>query len=389
MISEAGIIKNYTSDAANLIIESLYKDLVSKEDQKLLDLAFAKKIEQSQLDEFLKDWDIEKFGEGKSLMLSYVMKTNQDLKFSMYEKPRLEGLLKFHRFNNLKLISHYTKIARALNEQGIFPMILKGGAMKHIRPELPRAMADIDILIPEESEFLKACEICKSLGYVVKGSLSDHSIDLHLPNSIEGIVDLHRFIYLETNYDKTFLKDLFLRAVKETVFTTQAFVPCFEDLMFLGMINLARNLHKKTSIQGILYSLFDFKYLSETKPDFNWNLVLENIIKTKTYTQSLLAMKFINKIIPEMLPEPLLKNCVINKKFTRYCDRVMFYHFHFYDLKMQCKKLKIKDALKNPEVMKNYLAKKPKYFVLKRIIYKSYFLMKIFLILNNKKQRII
>ncbi len=344
-------------------------------------------MEILKVDEFLKDWDIEKFGEKKSLMLSYVMKTNPDLKFSMYEKPRLEGLLKFHRFNNLKLVSHYTKIVRALNEQNIFPMILKGGAMKHIRPDLSRTMADIDILIPEESEFLRACEICKNLGYVFKQSPRDHSVDLHLPGSEAGIVDLHRYIHLETNYDKTFLKDLFLRATRQKVFAAQAFVPCFEDLLFLGMINLTRNLHRKTSIHGILYSLFDFKYLSETKPDFNWDLVLQNIVKTKTYTQALLAMKFINKIIPEMLPESLLKNDIINKKFIRYCDRVMFYHFYFYDLKMQCKSLKIKDALKNHKIMKDYLTKKPKYFVLKRIIGKSYFLIKIFLILNNKKQR--
>ena len=271
MINKKYIQKNYDFDAVNSVIEALYDELVFVDDQKLLDLAFAKKIEQSQLDKFLKDWDIEKYGERKSMMLSYVMKTNPELKFSIYEKPRLEGLLKYHRFHNLKLISHYAKITKALNCENIFPMILKGGAMKHIRPDLSRSMGDIDILIPEESEFLRAYEICKNLGYVFEGSLSSHSFDLHLPNSKEGTVDIHRYIYLESNYDKAFLKDLFVRAKKEKTFGVWAFVPCFEDLMFLGIINLARNLHRKTSVEGILYYLFDFKYLSENKPDFNWD----------------------------------------------------------------------------------------------------------------------
>ncbi len=381
MINEVDIIKNYKLNRS--IIEVFYSEIVSKEDQKLLDLAFAKKIEQEKLDQFLKEWDIEKFGERKSMLLSYLMKTNPQLQFSMYEKPRLEGLLKYHRFHNLKLISHYTKIVKALNCANIFPMILKGGAMKHIRPELPRAMGDIDILIPEEAEFLKAREICRNLGYVEE--IPDgNSVDFHLPNSTEGIIDIHLYIPLETNYNKEFLQDLFLRAKKEKVFGAEAFVPRFEDLLFLAMINLARNLNNKTSLQGILYSLFDFKYLA-AKPSFNWNLVLQNIVKTKTYVQALLAMKFTNRIIPEMLPELLLKNNTINTKFNRYCNKIIFHHFYFNNLRKRCKTLNLKDALKSAENFKDYLIRKPKYFFIKRIVRNSHFLIKIFLLLNKEK----
>lgn len=387
MRSSINNIQNYTPNAANVIIDAFYADLVSPEDQKLLDLAFAKTIKQSDLDAFLQEWDIEKFGGDKSLLLSYVMKTNPDLQFSNYEKPRLEGLLKYHRFNNVKLISHYAKIVRALNAQNIVPMILKGGAMKHIRPDLSRAMGDIDILIPDDVAFFKACDIAKSLGYVYEEFPGDHSVDLHLQGSTEGLVDLHHYIHLETNYDKTFLSDLFARGTQEQTFGVQAFVPCHEDMVFLGMVNLTRNLHRKTSIQGILYSLFDFKYLSESKPNFNWNVVIDNIVKTKTYTQALLAMQFINRIVPDMLPESLLKHKVMHKKFSKYCNRVMFHRFYFHDLKLECKELRIKDALKSLKVMREYLAKKPKYFIFKRVIRKSSFLTKIFLIVSSKKQR--
>ena len=386
MIDKTHIIRNYTSDTAASIVDVFYNELVSPQDQKLLEIAFAKKIEQAQLDHFFASWDIEKFGEVKSMMLSYVMKANPQLQFSSYEKPRLEGLLKYHRFHNLKLIAHYAKIVKALNEHNIFPMILKGGAMKHIRPDLSRAMGDIDILIPEETQFEKAREICKNLGYeeVIP---DDHSIDLHLPNSTEGTVDLHRYIDLETNYDKSFSQELFARATKEKVFGVQAFVPCFEDLLFLAMINLARNLNNKTSLQGILYALFDFKYLSESKSDFDWNLVLRNIIKTKTYSQALLAMKFTNKIIPDILPESLLSNKVINKKFNRHCDRIIFHHFFFNDFRNRHKKLSIKNALKNFENFKEYLINKPKYFLIKRIVRNSHFLMTIFMMFNSKHFR--
>jgi hypothetical protein len=132
--------------------------------------------------------------------------------------------------------------------------------------------------------------------------------------------------------------------------------------------------------------LFDFKYLSETKPDFNWDLVMRNILQTKTYAQALLAVKFVNKIIPETLPEELLTNDTINNKFTKYYNKVMFHRFYFYDLRTHCRNLKIKDALKSIKIMKDYLAKKPKYFLLKRVVRKSDFLIKIFLVANSKAQ---
>lgn len=379
MISHNHVIESYMLDSASSIVDLLYNEIVTEEDQRLLSLVFSNKIEQSDLDEFLKDWDIEKFGERKSLMLSYVMKTNPGLEFPSYEKPRLEGLLKFHRFSNVKLISHYVKVVKALNKADIVPMIFKGGAMKHIRPELSRAMSDIDILVSSEDEFSKACEISKILGYEYNNLPEDHSIDLHLPDSIEGTIDIHRYIYLETDYDRSFLKDLFDRSTKEEVFKTQSFVPCFEDMLFLGLINLARNLHRQTSIHGILFYLFDFKYLSETKEDFNWDLVLNNIVKTQTYAQAILAIKFIHKIIPGLLPEFLLESEVIHKKFVRHCNQIVFNRFYFQDLRLYCKKLSIKKALVDSQEFKDYISHKPKYFIMKRLVRKNDFFIKIFL----------
>lgn len=383
MLNKSFILKGHALGKLNSIIDIFYNDLVSEEDQKLLDLAFAQKVEQQQLDDFLKIWDIEKFGEKKSIMLSYLMKANPDLKFSNYEKPRLEGLLRFHRFHNLKLISHYSKIAKSFNQKNIFPLIFKGGAMKHLRPDLSRVMGDIDILIRNENELEKAREICQNLGYVEEIP-DDHSIDLHLPNSKEGTVDLHRYVDFEHDYDKSFIEDLFLRAKKEEVFGAQSFLPCHEDLFFLAMMNLSRNLNNQTSLHGILYALFDFKYLLESKPNFNWDLVLKNIAKTKTHAQALLAMQFTNKIIPKMLPNHLIENATINKKYQDYCDHIIFHHFYFNELRASGKKLSIKNALKNSKELKNYLTKKPKYFIIKRVVRKSALLIKIFLFFNNK-----
>ncbi len=381
------IISNINNSDAIVenLVDCFYAELVIPDDQKLLDLAFSEKISQSELDNFLKNWDIEEFGGARALLLSYVMKNHPYLKFSAYEAPRLAGLMNFYRFHNLQIIAHYTKVGKALNKAGIVPMILKGGAMKYLRPELSRVMGDIDILVPDDA-FAKSCEISKSLGYVLDEGATEHSVDLHLPGSMDGTVDIHRYIDLENDYDKSFMKTLFSRASKHKVFGTEAFVPCPEDMVFIGLINLARNLHRNSSVKGILYTPFDFKFLKECKPDFNWDMIIENANRTNTLVQLFLVMKFVNKIVPGLLPEALLQNKFLHNEATKYCNRVMFYHFYVHDVKMRCKKLKIKNALRSFAVLKDYLDAKPKHFVLKRID-KNYTMIKIFLKIAQKIQR--
>ena len=381
-------IGNIVVDVSNVnavvskLIDRFYDTIVVPEDQRLLDLAFTVYPKQEDLDIFLKDWDIEAFGGGRALMLSYVMKMHPHLQFSSYEAPRLTGLLKFFRFHNLQVISHFSKVVKALNDANIVPMILKGGALKHIRPDLSRIMGDIDILVRVD-DFSKVCEISKDLGYVFGEDSTQHSVDLHVPGSEAGTLDIHQFLDFQSDYDKSFMAELFVRARPDRVFSTDALVPCHEDMLFISLVNLSKNLHNKTSMGGILYTLFDCKYLKETKADFDWSIVISNAIKTNTIVQLLFAMKFANKIVPGLLPEDLLQGKSIDKEVITYCNKIKFYRFYVHDVKMRCKRLKLKNALCNWAVMRDYLDAKPKHFVLKRIR-KSVGLTALFLKIANK-----
>lgn len=371
-----------TNDIVSDLVNKFYSEIVKPDDQKLFDIAFSKNPTQEDLNKFLKTWDIEVYGSGKSLMLSYLMKMHPSLKFSEYEAPRLAGLLNYFRFSNLNIIAHFTKVGKAINEVGIIPMILKGGAMKYIRPELPRVMGDIDILTIGK-DFNTACEISKKLGYIFGKESTSHSVDLHTTQSNAGTVDIHRFLDFETDYNKDFLQDLYKRASKAKIFGVDCYLPCYEDMVFVALTNMAKNLYRNTSSQGMLYTLFDCKYLMQNKPDFNWNIVVTNALKSNTSVQIYFAMHFANKIVPNLLPEFLLKNEALEKKTQAYCNEVMFYRFYVHDLKMQCKTLKIKDALCNFEIMRDYINAKPKHWVLKRVN-KSPILITVFLQMAKK-----
>lgn len=364
-LSKSGYMKNNIS-ITDALIENFYYEILKPEEQRLLTMCFDENPTQEDLNELLKVWDIEVKGSAKSLMLSYLMKHHPHLKFTEYEAPRLKGLLTHTRFSNLKIIAHYTKIGKALNAQGIIPMILKGGAMKFLRPDLPRIMGDIDALIPEK-DFMKSAEIAVSLGYEYS-KVDIHAIDLHEKGQENGILDIHRFIYMETGKETLWLKDLYKRAEEKIIFNVKTLLPSNEDLLFILLTNLAKNLRNKTSQAGLLYSLFDCKFLIENKPNFDWNIVKENAKKTKTEFQVNFAIKFINKISKNIIPQNILENKLFEKEMNEYSNMVMFKRFYLEDIRTKCRSMKIKEVIKTPKLWKDYILLKPKYQLLKMLI---------------------
>lgn len=361
------IFKNTDDNSiSDTLVNNFYDELITPEDKMLLNLAFSENPSQEDLDEFLNKCDIEVMGGNKALMLSYFMKMHPNLEFSNYVKPRLSGLLKYFRFHNLKLISHFTKLGKALNDTNIPVMILKGGAMKYLRPDLSRVMGDIDILVPNE-EYFRAIEIAESLGYEHnQKNIHSPSIDFYIKGTEENCIDVHRYINMETGFEKRINKHLFARSKKAKVFGVDALVPSNEDMLFLALINLAKNLRHNTSSAGMLFTLFDCKFLIETKPDFNWDIIIENSKKTKTQIQISFAIKFINRIVPGILPEKLQKEGLFEKEMNNYCRFVVFERFFFPDLQIKSRTLKLFESIKSIKGIREYIEVKPKYYLIKR-----------------------
>lgn len=347
------------------LIENFYNEILKDNEKELLQFIFSENPTQEKLDELMSDWDIEVKGGAKSLMLSYMLKIHPYLKFSQYNEPRLKGLLNFFRFHNLKVITHLTKIGRVLNQNGITPMILKGAAMRYLRPDLPRVMGDSDILV-HDKDFLKSAKLAEPLGYWWE-KVDIHSIDLHPIGSEDGAVDVHRFIYMETGSERKLLAGLFKRAKDANAFGVKCLVPSNEDMLFITLVNLARNLRNKTSQAGLLYALFDCKFLIENKPDFNWDIVKENAKLTKTQVQLNFATKFIEKISSNILPNEIKDKKLFEKETRYYSNMVMYDRFYLEDLRVKCRALPIKDIFKTTENFVNYLKMKPKYYILKML----------------------
>ena len=97
-------IKLNYENIIEILIDGFKNELMSKNDQNLIKMAFCDNPTQNDLDTFLNKWDIEVAGGAKSLMLAYFMKLHSELNFPEYVGPRLKGLLNYYKFQNMKLI---------------------------------------------------------------------------------------------------------------------------------------------------------------------------------------------------------------------------------------------------------------------------------------------
>ena len=363
-------------------IDKCKDNLLTKNDLKLLNLFFNETPTQDKLDSFLSTYDIEVAGGYKALMLSYFMRMHPELNFTNYETPRLKGLFNFYRFQNMKLISYLMKIGKIFNENDVPMLVLKGFAMKCLRPDLSRAMNDIDILVPE-NKFLKAIEICKNLGY--RFEIYVHSIDIHEPSSNAGIMDIHRYIDMKNKKERPLNKWLFKRARKSKYNGIDIYIPSNEDLLFLLLINLAINLEAKSSKASTLYVLFDCKYLLE-QPEFNWNIVIQNIKLTKTQREIAFAIKFINSIVPNLIPSQLYNHPKLNKQVNNRCIHVIFLNY-FLALQRITEKKKFRDVLNKQTKLKEYIKIKLYYKFCKFLLKKDISLLQLLIIKERESKR--
>lgn len=358
-------------------VRGLYEGFISKQDRQLIQICFRKNFNQKNLDKFLNDWDIEAAGSKEAVIVACFMKMHPELKFDTYTGPRLKGLINYLRFQNLELISHFSRIVRRLNQNGITPMVIKGGAMRYLRPDLPRVMGDIDILLRSDKELNTAKQVVKNLNYAFTDA--PHSFDVHPKDDLEkGILDIHRFFSFLPKLNEQINNELFNRAQKQKVFSVYAYVPATEDLAFICLNNLTLNLKHSASIQGVPHSIFDLVYLVSSKKNFDWDILIKDILHTHTEATSYLAMRFVNHVVPGLFPKKLFLNEKICKSLKSFIDHDKFYALYVHDVKFACKKLKLFRSMRSWSTFKNYLKLEGQHFFTKRIL-KHPLLIRLFL----------
>jgi hypothetical protein len=206
--------------------------------------------------------------------------------------------------------------------------------------------------------------MCQDLGYRL--DIFVHSIDIHEPNSDAGVMDIHRYIDMKNRKERPLNKFLFDRA-KETVYSgVKTLVPSNSDLFFLSLINLALNLKEKTSKASTLFALFDCKYLLE-QPDFDMNIVIDNMNLTSTYNEIAFAIKFINMAVPDLIPNSLAHHEKVVKAEYITCLKILFNDRFYGAFSKLNSKNKLKAVIKKEKSLSDYIKLKTKFHFCKSL----------------------
>jgi hypothetical protein len=122
-------------------------------------------------------------------------------------------------------------------------------------------------------------------------------------------------------------------------------LPAHEDLYFLVLANLTKNLREKTSIHGLFYALFDCRFLPTDKPAFDWSLVRDDAREAGVEFEVRLAVEFMNALVPGLVPDAE-RHFPLTAKLESYCNRLIFDDEYLRQRREACRAIRVVD-LKN------------------------------------------
>ena len=225
-------------------------------DQRLIRLGLEEAGTQEDLDAFLKDWDINNSPIRIVVLVAYIMKSRPDLSFPSSISPRLNGIISYCRFRNLGMETSLREIMDTLNNNNIKNLILGDWAMRILRPDYPRWINNIDILVPEDG------------------------------------------------YDKAVEESIRIKkSVCVNVYQSPDDRISPEIIVFYYLLNLYDNLLSGQTAESLITTFADIKYLSSLKEGIDTELVWEDAKFYRKEFQVYLASKLVNSVVPGVFPE--------------------------------------------------------------------------------------
>ncbi len=167
---------------------------------------------------------------------------------------------------------------------------------------------------------------------------------------------------MENENTEKFYQGLFQRAKPTKAFGVHFLLPCHEDLFFLALTNFTKNLREHSSLNNIYYALCDSKFLMHSKTDFDWGIVYENAKYAHKELEIRFAAEFINRIVPELIPD-IDKHFPATSKMEAFCNQIVFDEKYFKNLQSICQKILVLQLKQKPRyygklILKLLVAKK-------------------------------
>lgn len=260
-------------------------------------LLFEGEITQDDIKVLTDGMDVDTASSNYMLMLAYLGHRKGWKYFPDEMIPRFKGLYRYYHVRNSLGIPGLVKQVQALSQMGIPVMLIKGMAMKaYYAPNVPRLMADMDILVPEE-KFGLAKSVLKAMGATIAHE-EIHSI--HVLNGTASL-DLHKWFF-KTNGEKG--TDLWERAIKINYQGVEVFVPSPEDMFIHILDTQSRNIILREGAMRRMKWLYDCRCVSLIKEEgLDWDFIAERAKQVSSMHRVRIMSLYFAHCFPNVIPE--------------------------------------------------------------------------------------
>ncbi len=217
--------------------------------------------------------------------------------------PRLQGIYRYFRVQNVERVTWLRKIMRRLEDNGIPVLFLKGIAMRtYYETDAPRQMSDFDIAVPEQF-FEEAKKIFLEAGCAdTSEGAALHAVTLY---NDDFSVDLHRWIF-KTHGEKG--TDLWERALTVSFYGSPVRILQPVDMIIHILDSRARDAVRVNQEERRMKWLFDTRRIMEQSGCEDWGEIARRAEKLRALPYLKMILPVFSEIFPEKLGAEELKH---------------------------------------------------------------------------------
>ena len=245
------------------IEKELQKRLLIPCEQRLLSLLFKEHVNIEEIEGQLQDLDMDSGNHNYLLMLAHFGYNVDWMGFPEHVIPQLKGIYRYYQVQNAMMLQKFFVITQKLNEKNIYPLLVKGAAMRlHFAPGVSRMMADLDFVL-EGEQYEQVLSIFQNMGaeYVVE---APYSITYKLGKTE---FDIHHILF-KNNLEKG--SDIWERVEQIEVNGCQFRVLSPIDMFVHILDSQSRCIFVDEMPERRMKWLFDARMVLKMMPDTDW-----------------------------------------------------------------------------------------------------------------------
>jgi hypothetical protein len=305
----------------NMEIEKeLQKRLLVPCEQRLLSLLFKEHVSIEEIEYQLQGLSIDSANHNYLLMLAHFGYQVDWMGFPEHVIPQLKGINRYYQVQNALMLQKLFMTVQKLNEKNIYPLLLKGAAMRlQFAPGVSRMMADVDLAL-EGEEYEKALSIVQDMGAEYVGE-AKHSNTYKLGKTD---FDIHHVIF-KNNLEKG--SDIWERVEQIEVNGCQFRVLSPIDMFVHLLDSQSRCIFVNEMPARRMKWLFDARMVLRMMPDTDWTAIAKRANELHCSYRIHLMMKLFATCFPEDISlEDVAILFAVDRGYAKWLKDAMDYY---------------------------------------------------------------